>query len=281
MPWHVKPYDNQNQPVVGPDDERLPRCYFNRLLLKRDESFSYRLKDYESACVLITGTCTITVNGEVFESVGQRTHLWEGRPDSVYAPRDSLVELTCQSDEAEVYVAGGRTTEDYAPFRVTPDDVQKVQYGSDDTKTHRKIFHVLGQNANDRAGNLLVSELFTVGAGGWSGFPPHKHDEDRPGVETAFEEFYRFRFNPSQGFAAQFNYVHEDDFGPVHHVKDGSNVLIDGGYHPVVVAPGYEMYYFTIIVGHTTRSLVQFFEPAHAAQVETIPGIKDMIAKFK
>jgi len=23
-----------------------------------------------------------------------------------------------------------------------------------------------------------VNELYTVGAGGWSGFPPHKHDTD-------------------------------------------------------------------------------------------------------
>jgi 5-deoxy-glucuronate isomerase len=26
---------------------------------------------------------------------------------------------------------------------------------------------------------------------------------------------------------------------------------------------------------------VQFFQPSHAYQIETIPGIKDMIAKFK
>jgi 5-deoxy-glucuronate isomerase len=27
--------------------------------------------------------------------------------------------------------------------------------------------------------------------------------------------------------------------------------------------------------------LVQYFQPEHADQIETIPGIKDMIAKFK
>ena len=32
---------------------------------------------------------------------------------------------------------------------------------------------------------------------------------------------------------------------------------------------------------YSQRSLVQFFQPSHAAQLETIPGIKDMIAKFK
>ena len=53
------------------------------------------------------------------------------------------------------------------------------------------------------------------------------------------------------------------------------------GYHPCVVAPGYEMYYFTILGGLTQRSLVQYFQPDHAYQLETIPGIKDMIAKYK
>jgi 5-deoxy-glucuronate isomerase len=41
------------------------------------------------------------------------------------------------------------------------------------------------------------------------------------------------------------------------------------------------MYYFTILGGLSQRSLVQYFQPSHADQLETIPGIKDMIAKFK
>ena len=56
-----------------------------------------------------------------------------------------------------------------AAFAVRADELVKVQYGSDDTKTHRKIKHILGAAYHDRVGRLLVSELFTVGAGGWSG----------------------------------------------------------------------------------------------------------------
>jgi 5-deoxy-glucuronate isomerase len=62
---------------------------------------------------------------------------------------------------------------------------------------------------------------------------------------------------------------------------DGSTIMLDKGYHPCAVLPGYEMYYFTILGGLSQRSLVQYFQPTHAAQLETIPGIKDMIAKFK
>ena len=42
-----------------------------------------------------------------------------------------------------------------------------------------------------------------------------------------------------------------------------------------------QMYYFTIIVGKTQRSLVQYFHPDYEYQLETIPGIKDMIKNFK
>ena len=76
------------------------------------------------------------------------------------------------------------------------------------------------------------------GKGGWSGFPAHKHDEDREGIETRFEEVYQFRFDPPQGFGAQFLYTEEDKCGPCYMVKDGSVIAIDKGYHPSVVAPG-------------------------------------------
>lgn len=281
MPKHIKPFDNHNQPIVDVDDETLPLCYFNHVRLKKGEQHSYSLDRYETAIVLVTGTCNITVDQTQFEKVGTRTHLWEGKPDSVYVPIEAQASITCLTDEAEIYIGGGKIDEKYEPFRVSPEEVEVIQYGSDDTKTHRKIQHVLGHNAEGKCGRILVSELFTVGAGGWSGFPPHKHDTDRLPKETRFEEFYQFRFNPENGFGAQFLYADEEAFGPVEHIKNHSNILIDKGYHPCVVAPGYQMYYFTLIVGETTRSLIQFFEPQHEYQVQTIPGLKDMIAGFK
>ena len=58
------------------------------------------------------------------------------------------------------------------PFAVRADEIDIVQYGSDDTKTHRKIKHILGTKYRDRVGRLLVSELFTVGAGRLVGLSP-------------------------------------------------------------------------------------------------------------
>ncbi|CCN50375.1 Putative myo-inositol catabolism protein [Vibrio nigripulchritudo MADA3029] len=285
MGKHIPPFDNQNQPVIDVNDDTTPLCYFNPVSLKQGESHTYRLENYESVVVLAGGTCDITVNGESFPEIGQRESVWDGDPSGVYVPVGSEAVITCVSNAADVLIAGGRYDDkdkpELQPFAVTPNEVDKVQYGSDDTKTHRKIKHILGQKNADQRGRLLVSELFTVGAGGWSGFPSHKHDEERPPTETRYEEVYQFRFNPGQGFGAQFLYEHEDDQGPVYHVKTGSVIAIDKGYHPSVAAPGYEMYYFTIIVGESSKSLIQYFDPHHEYQVHTIPGIKDMVAKFK
>ena len=99
------------------------------------------------------------------------------------------------------------------PIIVRADDIDVVQYGSDDTKTHRKIKHILGQKQAGKVGRLLVSELYTVGQGGWSGFPPHKHDTDRLPDETRHDEVYNFRFKPEGGFGMQLLEPDEDRLG--------------------------------------------------------------------
>ena len=89
------------------------------------------------------------------------------------------------------------------------------------------------------------------------------------------------RGRPHHGFGLQLVQREDGAIGEAYHIVEGSTVILDKGYHPCVAAPGYEMYYFTILGGLSQRPLVQFFQPEHAYQVETIPGIKDMIAKFK
>lgn len=284
MPYHIRPYENNNEPIVPAENSWTPLVYFNDVKLAPGETHRYTLPSHETVCVVAFGTVDIAVDGERFEAVGERRELFGGKPDSVYAPRGAHVTITAGSKASEIFIAGGASDPEprgRAPFRVGTEDVDTVQYGSDDTKTHRRIYHVLGQNVAGKTGNILVSELFTVGAGGWSGFPPHKHHLERPGVESDHEEVFHYRFNPEYGFGAQFAYIGDDDFGPVYHVKSGSTILLDKSYHPSVAAPGYEMYYFTILVGRHQRSLKQYFHPDHEYQVHTIPGLKDMINKFK
>ena len=279
---HIPPFENANAPIIDVDDARVPLNYFNIVKLSRGQAFDYQIPGYETGIVPATGTVDVEVEGEAFHSIGNRgSDVWDGEPEGVYVPSGAKARLICISDTAEIFVAGARFDGALTPFAVRAADIDVVQYGSDDTKTHRKIKHILGSKYRERVGRLLVSELFTVGAGGWSGFPPHKHDTDRLPAETRHDETYNFRFRPDYGSGLQMLQRVDNEPGDAYHIMNRSTVLIDKGYHPCCVLPGYEMYYFTILGGLSQRPLVQFFQPSHAYQIETIPGIKDMIAKFK
>lgn len=278
---HIPPHDNRNRAIVGMADPLVPLVYFNIVRLQPGEHFEYRTPGYETCVVPATGTVTVDVGGETFADIGNRgVDVWDGEPEGVYVPSGTGARITART-ATECFIAGAKFDEALSPFAVRSGDLDVVQYGSDDTKTHRKIKHILGTKYHDRVGRLLVSELFTVGAGGWSGFPSHKHDTDRLPEETRHDECYNFRFRPDYGSGMQMLQRVDNEPGDAYHIMNRSTVLIDKGYHPCCALPGYEMYYFTILGGLSQRSLKQHFQPTHAAQVHTIPGILDMVAKFK
>ncbi|NRB04935.1 MAG: 5-deoxy-glucuronate isomerase [Rhodobacteraceae bacterium] len=279
---HIAPFDNQNQAIVDVDHPLVPLNYFNIVKLTRGEIFDYAVPGYETCVVPATGTVDVDVEGAGYPALGNRgVDVWDGEPEGVYVPVGATTRLTCVSDTAEIFIAGAKYDRVLEPFDVRADALDLVQYGSDDTKTHRKIKHILGASHHDKVGRLLVSELFTVGAGGWSGFPSHKHDTDRLPDESRHDETYNFRFRPNYGSGVQMLQRVDNEPGDAYHIVDGSTMLIDKGYHPCAALPGYEMYYFTILGGLSQRSLKQYFQPTHEEQLHTIPGIMDMVAKFK
>lgn len=279
---HIAPYDNLNKPIVDIDDEVVPLNYFNIVKLKKGEVFEYSISGYETCIVPATGTVSVDIEGKTFDHLGNRgIDVWDGEPEGAYVPVGAKVRIVCQSNKTETFIAGAKYDKVLEPFDVRKAEIDLVQYGSDETKTHRKIKHILGANQHGKVGRLLVSELFTVGEGGWSGFPSHKHDTDRLPDETRHDETYNFRFKPNYGSGLQMLQREDNKPGDAYHIMDGSTMLIDKGYHPCAVLPGYEMYYFTILGGLSQRSLKQYFQPTHEEQLHTIPGIMDMVAKFK
>jgi 5-deoxy-glucuronate isomerase len=279
MPTLIRNYENQNSPIIDREDNRVPLTYFNLLRLSKGQHAELKIDGYETVYVVLSGTVDIGVGETQFPAVGKRKDIWSGNADSVYAPTGAAVRVSCLSAAAEVAVAGGRCDKEYEPFRINPEDEIMVEVGSQETHSRRRIFHILGKNAEGRNGNLLVSELY-ADPGCWSGYPPHKHDEDRGTEETGFEEVYYYRFNPENGFGAQFTYQ-VDGSSEVYMVRNGDTAVIDRGYHPTVTSPGHGEYIFTILVGKTTRSLVQNFKEEYRYMTKIIPGVKDMVANFK
>jgi 5-deoxy-glucuronate isomerase len=111
-------------------------------------------------------------------------------------------------------------------------------------------------------GRPASARVITVNPpGNWSSYPPHKHDEQAPPDEVRLEEVYLFKVEPPEGFGVQIRY----DQGGEHiiTVRNNDAVVIRAGYHPVVAAPGYSLYYLWVMAGEG-RELIQRFDPAHS-----------------
>src|SRR2546429_461476 len=147
---------------------------------------------------------------------------------------------------------------------IRPDEVRVEMRGKG--VTERRIHWILSEK--DPAARLLLVEVLTP-AGHWSTYPPHKHDEDTPGVERALEELYYYRFNPEQGFAFLGIYTKPppqlSSTSPSPLAGEGRGggsplnvsirarhddlVLVPRGYHVVSAAPGYDCYYLNAMAG--------------------------------
>lgn len=102
-------------------------------------------------------------------------------------------------------------------------------------------------------GPLIAGETINP-PGGWSSYPPHRHDD--------FEEAYLYRFEPQGGFGLAAQYDDPDDRAAFV-VHDGDVTRIRRGYHPVVAAPGYAMAYIWALAGDA-ETFSPSLDPAHS-----------------
>jgi 5-deoxy-glucuronate isomerase len=116
------------------------------------------------------------------------------------------------------------------------------------------------------ADRLIACEVLTP-AGNWSSYPPHKHDEERPG-ESVLEEIYYFEIaagpgGPGVGYQRVYGTA-DRPAGLLAEVRDGDVVLIPHGYHgPSMAVPGYHMYYLNVMAGPGERAWLACDDPAH------------------
>ena len=147
---HIPPLKNNNKPIVDANDSRVPLNYFNIVNLKKDQCFEYIVPGYETCIVPATGTIDIEVEGMNYNSIGNRiANVWDGEPEGVYIPTNTKSSFRCKTNKAEIFIAGAKYDKTLQPFAVRSKEIDVVQYGSDDTKTHRKIKHILGGNHHD------------------------------------------------------------------------------------------------------------------------------------
>jgi 5-deoxy-glucuronate isomerase len=215
----------------------------------------------ETLLVVLGGRIDLYVNGVSWSGLGERANVFGGRATSAYLPPSTEYLLRSHAG-AEVALYRAPAGPGGAPYVIGPDDVDVATRGRDNFE--REVHTIL--DAGKAAGALVVGETFNA-PGAWSSYPPHKHDVNDPPRQSRLQEAYHFRIDPPQGFGIQRIYSPEHKLDKAFVVEDGDTVVIPYGYHPVVAAPGYRLYYLWALAGDG-RDLHLVEDPAHSWVVQ-------------
>jgi 5-deoxy-glucuronate isomerase len=217
----------------------------------------------EGVVLPLAGACRVTCEGEAVELAG-RTGPFAGPTDVAYVPRDSRVSLETARG-GRFAIATARADRRHALLHVPASALTTELRGAG--ASSRAVRQLLPDGTLE-ADRLLAVEVITPG-GNWSSYPPHKHDEARPG-EAILEEIYYFEIAPGPagpGFGYQRVYgTPERPIDVLAEVRDGDTVLVPHGWHgPAMAAPGYDMYYLNVMAGPAPgRTWRISDDPAHA-----------------
>jgi 5-deoxy-glucuronate isomerase len=252
---------------LSPDDAGWSYSGLRVLQLPPGGTHAFGTGDDEMLVLPLRGACRVRCDGEQAELTG-RPDVFAGPSDFAYLPVGATVEVSS--------VGGGRFALPSArarrrlPFRTVGADGVPVELRGAGSCS-RQVNNFCTPDAFE-ADRLIACEVLTP-AGNWSSYPPHKHDEDRPG-ESVLEEIYYFGVAPGPagaGVAYQRVYGGADLLAEV---RDGDVVLIPRGWHgPSMAAPGYDLYYLNVMAGPgAERAWLICDDPAHGWVRDTWAG---------
>ena len=176
---------------------------------------------------------------------------------ALYLPIKTEFTVVAETD-CEIALCFSRAEEKFPARLIKPSEVEvEIRGGANAT---RQINHIL--KPEFPAQRLLLVEVYTP-SGNWSSYPPHKHDVHSPPDEVDLEELYYYKIDRPEGYAIQRVYTPDGRIDQTLTVRDGELVLIPEGYHPVVAAHGYNVYYLNALAG-SARSMAASDDPAYA-----------------
>ena len=269
-----KPQQGYNK-IFDVGERKMKLTKFGVVKLAAATTYSDNTGDMEVALVLIGGNFKAHGDGWAFEVADGRTSPFTGKPHCLYLPRRTAYTLEATTDVEFAYNGSPATRDTAKPTLIKPADTRHIELGKDNwTRTSEIILD-----------ETFDSEHFYIGegmipSGNWSGYPSHRHDVNNPPAELDMEETYFYLFDkvgagagePNEGFGFQSVYTPEGVVAPkfgerlneAYRVSNYDTVAIAEGYHPLVGAPGYNMYYLWTMAGDKGRGLVSSMDPAHA-----------------
>ncbi|MFE9607187.1 5-deoxy-glucuronate isomerase [Streptomyces sp. NPDC006012] len=253
---------------IGPERAALTTSSLRIVELTPGATHMFTSGDSEWIVLPLSGACTVRVEDEEFQIRG-RESVFASASDFVYAPRDARVQIA--SGAGGRFALAGAKCERRLPARYGPAPEVPVEHRGSGISA-RLVRNFASADAFD-CDKLIAVEVITPG-GNWSSYPPHKHDEHRPGEESELEEIYYFEIDGPNGLGYQRVFPSRPGGSDVlAEVRSGDVVLVPDGWHgPAIAQPGHDMYYLNVMAGPgATREWRICFHPDH---VESTGGYR-------
>lgn len=238
---------------VSPESAGWGHAGLRVLELPPGGSHTFDTGDSEWIVLPLAGGCTVDADddfgSDTFRLTG-RESVFSGVSDFAYVPRDTRVTVSSPGG-GRFALTGARCTR-RLPARHGPAAGVPVELRG--TGTCSRQVNNFGAADVFECDKLIAVEVITPG-GNWSSFPPHKHDEHRPGEESVLEEIYYFEFaghesTPGLGYQRVSPSGHGRETDVLAEVRGGDVVLIPDGWHgPSMAVPGHHMYYLNVMAG--------------------------------
>ena len=282
--------------VIEPDASGWEHTGLYAAELAPGETRALASRDREFVVVPLSGSVTVSsedAHGRHSATLTGRPSVFAGPTDVAYVPAGSsfTVEAVESARVAVCFAVAGKSDAVRSFRHVAADEVPVELRGSGVASREVRNFGTPGVLDAD---SIIACEVITP-SGNWSSYPPHKHDEERPGEETQLEEIYYFETQPVEtvfrprtdgstsafdtetvfrgegGGAGGVGYLHLGGVGDTHEVRSGDVVLVPRGWHgPAMVPPGYDLYYLNVMAGPgRERAWLICDDPAHAWVRET------------
>lgn len=212
----------------------------------------------EMVVLPLTGAALVECEGLKFDLQGRRS-VFARVTDFAYIPRDTSFTIRAARG-GEFALPGARARKRLSPAYGPAEKVPVEIRGAGAATRQLNNFCAPGVFETDR---LSAVEVLTP-PGNWSSYPPHKHDEERPG-EAILEEIYYFRLEGEASFGVHKTYTADGSFDVTSTVRDGDVFLVPCGYHgPSIAPPEQPLWYLNVLAGPAAERSMNFCDdPAH------------------
>ena len=240
--------------AVAPGTTASRYLHYGRIILDAgDPPLRVEPDGFETALIALGGDAAVEAGGQTFRLA---------KYDALYVPRDRAFTVTPGAAGCDLAEIAAPVSGSYPLQFVAFADVQKdpgLHFVAGGPSAQRDLNVLIGKNV--RAGRLMAGVTFSQ-PGNWTSWPPHEH-------AAMLEEAYLYIDMPDPSWGIQLVYTDRKNPELVTVVREGDCVVMPGGYHPNVAAPGSSIGFLWMMAAHREVADRQFgvvnVQPEYAA----------------